>query len=215
MCNNDFEWWAQHWSQQRGEAPPTCTNIWNSMELFCGRELITGTGSSIPLCTIWQSPWKMLKWTRWRPHTHRKNAINVISCQCSNQAKLQVHLKRDAYLFHRCSLSAPLCHNDHIYSSCLLKQESDKFQKLKTNCGKTVINTIQKYKDDRRDRVVCFHWVDLNENTASHTDVIQTIRQDFISLWQLLELLLSLLFVLWVFIWVPPQGQLSVPAHQK
>lgn len=41
--------------------------------------------------------------------------------------------------------------------------------------------------------------------------VIQTIWQDFIRLWQLLELLLSLLLVLWVFIRVPPQGQPSVP----
>lgn len=41
--------------------------------------------------------------------------------------------------------------------------------------------------------------------------VIQTIWQDFICLWQLLELLLSLILVLWVFIRVPPQGQPSVP----
>lgn len=66
----------------------------------------------------------------------------------TTHTKLQVHLQRDAYLFHHCSLSAPLCHSDHINSSCLLKQGSDKFQKLKTNCGETVINTI-KYRNTR------------------------------------------------------------------
>lgn len=73
---------------------------------------------------------------------------SVQTTQTKTFTKLQVHLQRDAYLFHHCSLSAPLCHNDHINSSCLLKQGSDKFQKLKTNCGKTVINAI-KYRNTR------------------------------------------------------------------
>lgn len=47
------------------------------------------------------------------------------------------------------------------------------------------------------------------------TAVVQTIGQNFISLWQLLELLLSILLVLRVFVRMPPQGQLSVPAPGK
>lgn len=40
---------------------------------------------------------------------------------------------------------------------------------------------------------------------------IPTIWQDFVSLWQLLELLLCFFFVLWVFVRVPLQGQLFIP----
>lgn len=167
MCSNDWVMGPALITTKRGSTSNMHKHLKHSMELFCGRELITGTGSSIPLCTIWQSPWKMLKWTWSRASVQTK------------QTKLQVHLKRDAYLFHRCSLSAPLCHNDHIYSSCLLKQESDKFQKLKTNCGRTVINTIQKYKDHRRDSRVfslsrpqwkhtVTHRCDTNHQTGLH-----------------------------------------------
>lgn len=52
-------------------------------------------------------------------------------------------------------------------------------------------------------------------NLKTFTVVKQTIWQDFISFWQLLEFLLSLLFVLWVFIRVPPQGQFSVSTWRQ
>lgn len=51
--------------------------------------------------------------------------------------------------------------------------------------------------------------------TDSRSDDTPTIRQDFIRLGELLELLLSVLLVVRILVRVPPEGQFSVPATEQ